>query len=112
MKNYIQLGDNITLPAPVAVTSGQGALIGSIFGVASTDAAINEEVSFVRVGVFTLPKPASQAWAVGVKLYWDNTAKNVTSTVGSNTLIGAAAAAVGGGAGETLGNVLLTGQVA
>lgn len=112
MKNYIQLGDNITLPAPYAVASGGGALIGSIFGVASTDAANAEEISFVRVGVFTLPKPGSQAWTVGVKLYWDNTAKNVTTTSASNTLIGAAAAAVGSGAGETSGAVLLTGQVA
>lgn len=112
MKNYVQLGDNITLPAPYAVASGAGALIGSIFGVASTDAAITEDCSFVRVGVFSLPKPGSQAWTVGVKVYWDNTAKNVTTTSSGNTLIGAAAAAVGSGAGETTGVVLLTGQLA
>ena len=110
MKNYLQLGDNITLPAPYAVASGAGALIGAIFGVASTDAAQGEDVSFVRVGVFTLPKAAGAAWAVGQKLYWDNTAKNVTATVGSNTPIGAAAAAAQ--SADTSGNVLLTGQVA
>ncbi len=111
MKNYIQMGDNLTLPAPYDVSSGDGALIGTIFGVASTSQLSGEDTSFVRVGVFALPKPGSQAWAVGAKVYWDNTAKNVTTTATSNTLIGAAAAAVGGGAGETTGNVLLTGQV-
>ncbi|AYJ85315.1 DUF2190 family protein (plasmid) [Sphingomonas paeninsulae] len=71
MKNYVQLGDNVTLPAPYAVASGGGALIGSIFGVASADAAPGADVSFCRVGAFTLAKAAGTAWTVGVKLYWD-----------------------------------------
>lgn len=111
MKNFKQQGDNLTLPAPYDVASGGGALIGSVFGIASVTALSGVAVAFVRVGVFTLPKPGSQAWAVGAKLYWDNTAKNVTTTSSGNTLIGAAAAAVGSGAGETSGDVLLTGQV-
>jgi len=111
MKNFVQQGDNLTLPAPYAVNSGDGALIGAIFAIASVKAAQGESISFVRRGVFTLPKPGSQAWAVGVKLYWDNTAKNVTTVSTSNTAIGAAAAAVGSGAGETSGNVVLSGQV-
>ena len=112
MKNYLFQGDNITLPAPYAVASGAGALIGSIFGVASTDAAIGEDCVFVRRGGFTLPKPGSQAWTIGAKVYWDSTAKNVTTTSSGNTLIGAAAGVVGSGAGETSGKVLLTGQLA
>ena len=56
-------------------------------------------------------KATGEAWSVGQAIYWDNTAKNVTTTSSGNTLIGAAAAAVGSGAGETSGNVLLTGQV-
>jgi predicted RecA/RadA family phage recombinase len=109
MKNYVQLGDNITLPAPYDVVSGAGALIGSIFGVASTTETSGNDCSFVRIGVFTLAKAAAQAWAVGVKLYWDNTAKNVTTTSASNTLIGAAAVAAL--SADTVGVVLLTGQV-
>jgi predicted RecA/RadA family phage recombinase len=111
MKNYVQKGENITLPAPYDVASGAGALIGSIFGVASATVTSGQDCSFVRIGVFTLPKPGSQAWEVGVKLYWDNTAKNVTTTSTSNTPIGAAAAVVGSGAGETSGKVLITGQI-
>jgi predicted RecA/RadA family phage recombinase len=110
MKTYLQLGDNITLPSPRAVASGAGALIGAIFGVASTDAAQGEEVSFVRVGVFILPKATGAAWTPGQKLYWDNTAFNVTTSASSTTPIGAAAAAAG--SADASGNVLLTGQVA
>jgi predicted RecA/RadA family phage recombinase len=110
MKNYLQLGDNLTLPAPRAVASGAGALIGSIFGVASADAASGEDVSFVRVGVFTLPKAIGTAWTAGQKLYWDNTNFNVTTNASGTTLIGAAAAAAA--SGDTSGSVLLTGQVA
>ena len=43
----------------------------------------------------------------GDKVYWDNTAKEVTKTATANTLIGAAIDAVGGGAGETTGRVRL-----
>lgn len=110
MKNYVQLGDNLTLPAPYAVSSGDGVLIGTIFGVASTTQAQGEECAFVRIGVFTLPKAAGASWTPGQKLYWDATAKNVTATAGANTPIGAAASAQA--SADTSGNVLLTGQVA
>ena len=39
MKNAIQRGENLTLPAPYAVTSGGGVKTGLIFGVAAGDAA-------------------------------------------------------------------------
>lgn len=107
MKNYVQDGENVTLAAPYAVTSGQGALVGSLFGVASTTLANGESGEFVTEGVFDLTKAGSQAWTVGAKIYWDNTAKNCTTTPTSNTLIGVALAAVGSGAGETIGRVRL-----
>ena len=107
MKNFVAVGNILTLSAPAALTSGQGALIGSIFGVAQKDAANGEDVAILVTGVFELPKAASQAWAVGAKVYWDNTAKVCTTTVGTNTLIGVAVKAVGGTAGETIGQVRL-----
>ena len=107
MKNFVQAGANITLPAPYDRKSGEGALIGSLFGVASTDVASGAEASFVTTGVFDLAKAASQAWTVGAKVYWDNTAKACTTTATSNTLIGVATAPVGGSAGEIVGRVRL-----
>jgi predicted RecA/RadA family phage recombinase len=108
MKNLVrQKATNLTLPAPYNVASGGGALIGSIFGVASTTQLSGEDTVFVTEGEYTFPKPGSQAWTLGVKVYWDNTAKNVTTTSASNTLIGVATKAVGAGAGETVGQVKL-----
>lgn len=91
MKNYIQPGINVTVPAPVGGTvSGTFYLIGSLFGCASTTQAAGESVSIVTEGVYTVPKVSAQAWTVGVRVYWDDTTKNFTTTVGSNTLVGVA----------------------
>jgi len=40
MKNFVQPGKTITLTAPYAVTSGDGLLVGSVFGVAAGTAAL------------------------------------------------------------------------
>ena len=86
MKNYVQPGNTITLTAPYAVVSGDGLLVGSIFGVAAGSAALGETVEASLVGVFDLKKVASQAWAAGDKVYWDNTNKEATKTATANTL--------------------------
>lgn len=109
MKNYIQNGAIVTMAAPSALASGAGALVGTIFGVAQADAASGADVELVRTGVFTLPKVAAQAWTQGAKVYWDDTAKNVTTVVTSNTLIGAATAAAANP--SATGEVLLDGAV-
>ena len=62
MKNFVAVGNILTLPAPAALTSGQGVLIGSIFGVAQKDASNGEDVAILVTGVLELPKAASQAW--------------------------------------------------
>lgn len=107
MKTYVQLGNTITLTAPYAVTSGDGLLAGSIFGIASGDAALGEPVETALTGVFDITKVGSQAWTVGAKVYWDDTNKRTTSVATSNTLIGVATEAVAGGAGDTIGRVRL-----
>lgn len=107
MKNYVQPGNTITLTAPYDVASGDGLLVGAIFGVATGAAVNGNPIEAALVGVFDLTKVGSQAWAVGDKIYWDNTAKQATKTPTSNTLIGVAIEAVGSGAGETIGRVRL-----
>ena len=107
MKNYVQPGNTITLTAPYSVSPGDGLLVGSIFGVATGTAALGEAVEAALTGVYDLKKVASQAWAAGDKVYWDNTAREATKTTTSNTLIGVAMVAVAGGAGDTIGRVRL-----
>jgi predicted RecA/RadA family phage recombinase len=107
MKNYVKPGNATTLTAPYAVASGDGLLVGSIFGVASCTAALGETVEAALVGVFDLTKVGSQAWTAGAKVYWDNTNKRCTTVATDNTLIGVATEAVASGAGDTIGRVRL-----
>ncbi len=107
MKNYVQPGNTITLTAPYAVVSGEGLLVGSIFGVAAGTAASGEPVETALVGVFDLTKVGSQAWTVGAKVYWDDTNKRTTTVSTDNTAIGVAIEAVASGASDTIGRVRL-----
>lgn len=96
MKNFVQPGHNLDLVAPRDLTSGAGFLVGSIFAVASLAVAAGAVVAGVTEGVFELPKAAG-AVTQGQKIYWDNTAFNVTTTSTSNTQIGVATAAAASG---------------
>lgn len=109
MKNYVQPGDVITFTAGADIASGAGVLIGTLFGVATGDVANGAEGEAAVTGVFDLVKVGSQAWTVGAKVYWDNANSRCTTGASGNTLIGVAAAAVGSGAGETVGRVRLNG---
>lgn len=49
--------------------------------------AANERNAFVyEAELEKVPKPAAQAWAAGAALYWDATAKQLTTTATANTL--------------------------
>lgn len=109
MQNYVQPGASLTLPASEDVTSGRGILIGSIFGIAQHDADSGDDVSILRHGVVTHAKTSAQAWAVGAKLYWDNTNKVFTTAASGNTLVGAAGAAAANP--SDTGTVVLDGAV-
>ena len=109
MKNFVQEGDILTVVAPAAVLSGAGVLVGTIFGIAQTDAASGAEVAIKRKGVFTHAKTSAEAWTAGAKIYWDNTNKVFTSTAGTNQLVGAAVAAATNP--SATGTVLLDGAV-
>ena len=107
----MQPGNTITLAAPYDVTSGDGLLVGAIFGIATGSAVNGETVEATLVGIFDLTKAASQAWAAGDKVYWDDTNKVATKTASGNTAIGVAVEAVGGAAGDTIGRVRLNGSL-
>jgi predicted RecA/RadA family phage recombinase len=94
MKNFVQPGANVTVPAPAAVASGAGVLVGALFGVANGDAASGADVVLSTVGVFDLPKAAG-AINVGAAVFWDGAA--VTTTATDNTFIGYAVAAAAPG---------------
>jgi predicted RecA/RadA family phage recombinase len=108
-KNYIQSGKTVTLAAPYQRNSGEGALVGALFGVALSTLANGASGEFATQGVFDLAK-AVGAITQGALVYWDNTAKNVTTTSTSNTRIGCAIVAAA--SGDATVRVRLNGQAA
>ncbi|MDP3409027.1 DUF2190 family protein [Bosea sp. (in: a-proteobacteria)] len=90
MKNYVQAGKNLTLPAPANVLSGDVVIIGSILGIAAGTAASGSDLDLVTEGVFKLPKVSALAIAIGDAVYWDSTNKLVTKTASGNTKLGVA----------------------
>ncbi len=99
MKNYVQEGRMITIAAPTGgVTSGDGVVIGALFGVARKTAAAGETVTIATEGVFDLPKLASAVITAGDKVSWDDTAKQVNLPGTGRYPIGTAIEASGNGA--------------
>lgn len=109
MKNYIQAGDHITLTADADTTSGDGKMIGVIFGVAQETVLSGEPLVLVRKGVFELPKLEAQAWTQGQRIYWDDGNSRCTTSASGNAIIGAAAEVAANP--STTGIVLLDGAI-
>lgn len=90
--NFIQPGKHLTLVAPYDRTSGQGALVGSLFGVALGTVLETVEGEFATGGIWRLTKTTAQAWTQGQKIYWDNSNKRCDSDSTVGPLIGVAVA--------------------
>lgn len=108
MKNFVQDGKiiNVTLGADLA--DGAVLLIGALVGVAVVGGKNGDtNVAIQLFGVFTIAKAAG-AISQGAILYWDDTAKNVTtsSNSGANFKIGHAWAAAQ--SGDATVNVMLS----
>ena len=89
MQNFVQLGEQLDFTAPSDLVSGQPVVVGSLFGVSTTNVP-NGQIGVLRlVGVVRLPK-ANGAITQFQKVFWDDTAKAVTTTAASNRAIGAA----------------------
>jgi predicted RecA/RadA family phage recombinase len=88
MKNYVQKGDIVPVTAPADVASGAGVLVGLLFGVATKAALSGAPVEILTEGLVTLPKATGAGINEGVRVFWDNSAKNVTTTTTGNTCIG------------------------
>lgn len=95
MRNFVAPGKILSLPAPAATVSGQGALIGNTFGIACADIANGVVGEWLTEGVVTHAKAtgASTNVAVGAIVYWDNAARLCTGVASGNTKIGVATAA-------------------
>jgi predicted RecA/RadA family phage recombinase len=106
MKNFIQPGHSVQIPAPGNVTGGVGVLTGTVFHVPQQTALNGVPVETCIDGVVDLPK-AAVAIALFDLAYWDNGAKVVTNVSSGTTKIGIFTAAAL--AGASLGRVRLNG---
>ena len=92
MRNYIQPGDSLAVAVPYAsgVVSGDGLLVGALFGVAAVDGVQNAVVEAQTKGVFDLAKEPALAITAGARVFWDNTNRRVTTSATGNFSIGIA----------------------
>ena len=98
MKTYIQNGHVITVPTPAGgIASGEGLIVGNIFGIAAYSAAEGDPVELSTTGVFQLPKASAAVLTVGARVAWDNTAKEVTTPAAGRFPIGVAVEVAGNG---------------
>lgn len=81
MKNYVYSGQSITFEAPEDLKSGQGYILGDIFGIVSNDLkkATKDHGELFVVGVFRLTKDASKI-QIGQRVYWDTKNTCITGT--------------------------------
>lgn len=109
MKSFVQPGNTLTAIAPYAVASGAPFKVGGFVLIAVTTAAQAATVEGMTEGVFKLPKVSAQVWAMGDKIYWDDTAKLMTTVASGNTLVGAATVAAANP--SATGSVYLDGAI-
>lgn len=93
MKNFVQRGDTLTLPAPADVVGGDVAIVGDIIGIVNGDAASGADMDLDVVGVFNLPKVSALAINAGDIVYWNAGTKLVTKT-NTDTKLGVAVTTV------------------
>lgn len=103
---YIQRGEALDFPNTTEATIPVGAVIemGTRIGVAGDDILPGQVGTVHVMGVFRFPKAESKAPKMGDALYYDKTAKNITTESGETTLPAGYAAAA---AAETDTTVLV-----
>ena len=96
MARFVQKGEAIDHTPVSALAAGAVVVLGTVgVGVAQTAIAANTPGSLIVDGVIEHPKTAAQAVTLGQKIYWDAATGLLTTTVGSNVLVGYAVRAQG-----------------
>jgi len=95
MRNYVQPGDSLALAIPYVggILSGQGVLVGALFGMAAVDGAQNAVIECQTQGVFDITKEPALAITAGARVFWDNTNRRLTTTATGNFQVGLATVA-------------------
>lgn len=94
---FVLTGDVLNHTAAADVTIGEVLLIGKRIAVALANIKLGETGAIRVKGVAIIAKASANVVAQGALLYWDDTAKQLTTTATANTLAGFAAADAGAG---------------
>ena len=97
MKTFIQDGNIITVTAAANIASGDGVLVGSMFGVAAADAVAGDDVEIATNGVYELPKLSTAVIAQGDRVAWNSSTGKVVVPATGMFPIGVATEAAGNG---------------
>ncbi len=99
----VQVGETINYEATATIANGDVIpFAANRIGVARDDAITGEIIAVALTGVWTIAATTADAVAVGDVLYFDATAREVTTTAASNMVAGMAITAK---AGATAGTV-------
>ena len=95
MRNYVQPGNSLAIAVPYAggILSGQGVLVGALFGFSAVDGAQNAIIEAATQGVFDITKEPALAITAGARVFWDNTNRRITTTATGNFQVGIASLA-------------------
>lgn len=96
MKNFIEDGNTINVTATKVIKSGDMVALTGKVVIAITDAAIGDTIACKTNGVFEVSKNTGAA-TQGQALYYDATSSKITTTEGSNVLVGYAHEAAASG---------------
>lgn len=82
---YVQDGANVdfTNAGEAAIAYGDIVAYGSRIAVAACDIPAGDVGTVALSGVYEMPAETSAAFTVGMKVYWNDTAKVVTATSGA-----------------------------
>jgi predicted RecA/RadA family phage recombinase len=87
---YVQDGNYVQVTLPYARLSGEGVLIGNLFGVCVNGGALGDADNIHTEGIYglTAATGASTDATQWAKAYWDNTNKRITPVASGHTLVG------------------------
>jgi predicted RecA/RadA family phage recombinase len=89
MARFVQKGEALDHTPGSALAAGAIVVLGTVgVGIAQTAIAANTVGSLIVDGVIEHPKTAAQAVTLGQKIYFDAANNLLTTTVGSNVLVG------------------------
>lgn len=80
MRNFVHHGDVVPVFAPYDLATGDGCLVGLLFGVAVGPKTAGQPIELMTEGVFDLTAVSADVGTEGFNAYWDNTARKVTAS--------------------------------